>query len=170
MKQLSMVLLAIATLSAPTFAQPTLESGTRLRVTMKDTTTQIGRLVSTTPTALTLDVAPSRAVRTIDFADAWRIEISRGWTDRRKSGRVVGGLVSGAAFVGFVCAFSDGSCAIGDEVGGFLAYYALGAIPGVIIGGKIGAGMRGQERWEPAWSAPGAPVRTSSAASVTRGS
>lgn len=62
---------------------------------------------------------------------------------------LIGGLVSGAAFVGLICAFSDGSCAIGNEVGGFALYYATGAIPGVLVGGSIGSRMCGHEHWEP---------------------
>lgn len=46
-------------------------------------------------------------------------------------GAVIGGLTTGAAFVGAACAFSDGSCSVSANVSGFMVYYAVGAVPGV---------------------------------------
>ena len=151
-------------LAFPLAAQPTLPVGTRVRVLTRDTLQgpsrnasrvwQVGSVASSTPFTVALDLAPSEAPRTRSLADVTRIEVSRGWSTRRRSGMVVGGLVSGAAFVSLACAFSNGSCRVGDQVGGFLLYYATGAIPGVLVGGAIGSHLRGGERWEQVWRSP----------------
>ena len=81
-----------------------------------------------------------------------QIDISRGRSDHRVLGGIIGGAISGGAFVAAACAFSDGSCDIGKHVGGFIAYYAVGAIPGVLIGRSIGSRHHGAERWEVRWA------------------
>ena len=156
-------------LGSPLPAQPPLATGTRLRVLVKDTLVRdgaartdgaagggwrIGAVVSAVPPTLTLETSPPGRRDAIPLAAVTRIDVSRGRPTRRGRGAVVGGLLSGGAFVGLACAFSDGSCRVGDDVGGFLLYFATGAIPGVIVGRSVGSRMRGPERWETLWTAP----------------
>jgi len=151
-------------LSVSIAAQPSLPQGTRVRVFTTGTPARadepgnheahVGTLVASTPTNIVIDTGSLTHRVTIAVGDVRRIDVSRGASDRRWSGAVIGGLISGGAFVALACAFSDGSCKIGNNVGGFVAYYAVGAIPGALVGGAIGSRQRGPERWERVWASP----------------
>ncbi|MHB1223949.1 MAG: hypothetical protein ACYC2G_07890 [Gemmatimonadaceae bacterium] len=168
LRRLLLRLLVIGTLAhgvlgtVPVGAQPVLPAGTRVRVFtdplavfpgMPERGQLTGTVVFSDPSELRLDTEPPPRRIELPVAGLRRIDVSRGRPNRRLSGGMIGGLVSGAVFVGAVCAFSDGSCDVGENVGGFLAYYAVGAVPGVLIGARIGARRRGPERWETVWTA-----------------
>ena len=142
-------------------AQPLLTRGTRVRVSIADGSPEAARTARPTPltgvvssmdaTALML-VLGEGPERRVPLGALLRIDVSAGRSTRRTAGAIIGGLVSGAVFVGAACGFSDGSCGVNSSnVGGFLAYYAVGAIPGVFIGRSIGGRMQGEERWRELW-------------------
>lgn len=145
-------------------AQPSLPQGTRVRVFTAGTPARadepgnneahVRTLAASTPGNIVIDTGSSTHRVTIAVGDVRRIDVSRGASDRKWSGAVIGGLISGGAFVALACAFSNGSCKIGNNVGGFVAYYAVGAIPGALVGGAIGSRQRGPERWERVWAPP----------------
>lgn len=154
--------LCVSLVGAPAAAQFTLAPGARVRVLPADSVAihvgdrargwVVGTLVSSPPPALVLETPSGQLRYTVD---AFRqVEASRGRADRRTAWAIVGGVLSGAAFTGAVCAFSDGSCRIGSHLGGFLAYYAVGAIPGAIVGGALGSRRVGDERWSRVWPTP----------------
>lgn len=148
----------------PAGAQPVLPAGTRARVVMVDSTSATsgargrgvltGTVVSSDSTVLLLETAPPPRRIALAVAGLQRIDVSRGRPNRRAMGAVIGGLISGAAFVGAACAFSDGSCDVRGDLGGFLAYYAVGALPGALVGDRVGARRPGPERWKTVWTAP----------------
>ena len=151
--------LLLLILTTPVGAQLAISPGTRIRVRAADSATSqpgdaargwvIGTVVANPPPALVLAAGPVRV--SYDMNEVRQVDVSRGRPNRRWRGAILGGLLSGAAFTGAVCAFSSGSCDISEDVGGFLAYYVIGAIPGAIIGGAIGARHVGKERWERVW-------------------
>ena len=153
------IALALA-VAFPLAAQPSLRPGARIRVrTTADTLAatpaewRVGTVVSSTARALILRPAPLADSVVVPMTEIRRIDLSLGQPSHRRTGAVIGGLLSGAAFVGLACAFSDGSCRVGDNVGGFLGYYAVGAVPGALVGGALGARHRGRERWEQVYGA-----------------
>ncbi|MBL0170318.1 MAG: hypothetical protein IPP90_06220 [Gemmatimonadaceae bacterium] len=151
-------------LATPLTAQPILSIGTRVRVWMPDSVLPIGMrdgggIRVGTVSAMDASVLQLRSDATaplrLPLATLTRLEVSAGRSSHRTAGAVVGGLLSGAAFVGLACGFTDGSCAVNSgNVGGFLAYYAIGAIPGVFIGRAIGGHLTGEERWREVWRKP----------------
>jgi len=155
------MVLGLVLLASPAAAQPVFSPGTRVRVLVADSAANhardatqgwvIGSVVSSPPPALLLDAKTGRVSYTV--GELRQIDVTRGRANKRWMGATIGGLLSGAAFTGAVCGFSSGSCNIGANVGGFLVYYATGAIPGVIVGGAMGARHVGEERWEQAWPA-----------------
>lgn len=146
---------------SPMAAQPSVTAGARVRVLVSDTVAApeatsrprwtVGTVVSSTSSVLVLRTTPSGPQQNVSFAELRRIEVSRGRSNHRWIGATIGGLISGGAFVAAACAFSDGSCSVSDNVGGFLGYYAVGAIPGAIVGGAIGSRHYGRERWRQIW-------------------
>lgn len=151
------ILLAMfpATLAGTAAAQP-LAIGGRVRMQAIDSAGVGARVVAGTVLALppgyvTLQPHIGQSSIDIPLGSIRQVDVSRGFGNHRRGGMLVGGLISGTAFVGLACAFSNGSCSIGDNVGGFAAYYAVGAIHGAIVGGMIGARRRGAERWETVW-------------------
>ena len=165
----------VSTFAAPLAAQPSLPRGTRVRVHAADTLLgpavagapgdwRVGTVVASTPATLVFAPAPpassgpSVAPIALSLADVRSIDVSLGRPDRRWTGAAIGGALSGAAFVALACAFSDGSCSVGDNVGGFVLYYATGAVPGAIVGGVVGGRHHGPERWRQVWSAPALDV------------
>ncbi len=143
-------------------AQPPMTPGTRVRISVAPPSAtealqpawRVGRFVSSTPTTFVIDTGNVQEPLGVAIGSIRQIDVSRGRPSRKWTGAVVGGLVSGGAFVALACAFSNGSCNVGDNVGGFLAYYAAGAIPGAIVGGAIGARHYGAERWQQVWVPP----------------
>lgn len=150
-------------------AQPPVTPGTRVRISVAPPSAvealqparRVGRFVSSTPTTFVIDTGNGQEPIAIAIGAIRQIDVSRGRASHKWTGVAVGGLVSGGAFVGLACAFSNGSCNVGDDIGGFLAYYAVGAIPGAIVGGAIGSRHYGGERWQQIWAPPrpGSPVR-----------
>ena len=150
-------------------AQPSMTPGTRVRISTAPPSAvaaptlarHVGNFVSSTPATIVIDTGDARQPMEITIGSIRKIDVSRGRPSRKWTGALVGGLVSGGAFVGLACAFSNGSCNVGDNVGGFLAYYAVGAIPGAIVGGAIGSRHHGAERWQQIWapSRPGPPLQ-----------
>jgi hypothetical protein len=143
--------------------------GTRVRISIAPPSAaeplhpawRVGRFVSSTPTTLVIDTGNVQEPMGVAIGSIRQVDVSRGRPNRKWTGAAVGGLVSGGAFVALACAFSNGSCNVGDNIGGFLAYYAAGAIPGAIVGGAIGARHYGAERWQQIWVPPraGSPIR-----------
>ncbi len=142
-------------------AQPVMEAGTRVRVWLPDTAptaasrnlpwSRVGHVESMDARTIVLRIDGGTTDR-LSLTNLVQLDSSAGQSTHRMSGAIVGGLLSGAAFVGMVCGFSDGSCAVnGGNVGGFLGYYAIGAIPGVFIGRAVGGRMRGDDRWIVVW-------------------
>ena len=158
----------------PLGAQPPLRPGARVRVRRAADTAaatpaewRIGTVVSSTREALVLRPAALADSVVVPMSEIRRIDISLGRPSHRTSGAVIGALLSGAAFVGLACAFSDGSCSIGGNVGGFLGYYAVGAVPGAFVGAALGARHPGRERWRQVVGAtigPTTGIRRSSSA------
>jgi hypothetical protein len=152
-----------ATVALPLGAQPPLRPGARVRVGMTVDSLAatpaasggwwVGTVVSTSTRDLVLRPTPLADSVVLSMAEIRRIDLSRGRPSRRWSGAVIGGLLSGGAFAAAACAFSDGSCSVSDNVGGFLGYYAVGAVPGVLVGGALGSRLRGRERWEQVYGA-----------------
>lgn len=150
-------------------AQPSMTPGTRVRISTAPLSAvdapvlarHVGNFVSSTPATIVIDTGEVRQPMGIAIGAIRQIDVSRGRPSRKRTGALIGGLVTGGAFVGLACAFSNGSCNVGDNVGGFLAYYAVGAIPGAIVGGAIGARRYGAERWQQIWvpPRPGSPLR-----------
>jgi hypothetical protein len=148
----------------PLAAQPPLAPGARVRVFAADSLLanppraargwRLGTVAAVTPRTLLLETAAPASRISLELAEVTRVDVSRGRGNRRWAGAVTGGLLTGGAFVGLACAFGNGSCRPGDDVGGFLVYYAVGAIPGALAGGALGARMRGAERWRRVWPAP----------------
>ena len=149
-------------LTPPMTAQPPLRQGTRVRVfTSSDSLAPrgnavsrawiAGTVVSSTPEALVLRPAPLSEPVAVPTRNVLQVDISRGRPNHRWRGATIGGLLSGGAFVALACWFSDGSCNVGDNVGGFLGYFAVGAIPGAFVGGARGARQQGPERWQQVW-------------------
>ena len=142
-------------------AQPSITPGTRVRISIAPPAAveamqpawRVGRFVSRTPTTFVIDTGVHPPIE-IAIGTIRQIDVSRGRPNRKWTGAVLGGLLSGGAFVALACGFSNGSCNIGDNVGGFIAYYAVGAIPGAIVGGAIGSRHRGAERWQRVWGSP----------------
>ena len=150
---LRLVAAALAVPVATLSSQPTLPAGTRVRlVQQKPPTPLVGTVISWDHSTVRLTSDAGRVIG-VQRVDLTSVAVSAGRSDRRVAGMLAGGLLSGAAFVGSVCAFSDGSCAIDGHLGGFLAYYAVGAIPGVFVGRAVGKRVRGPERWRELWSA-----------------
>ncbi len=146
-------LLALALLAASTVlgAQPSPPTGTRVRLITGAGVTAVGTLVSMDSSAIVTRDDDAH-LDTTATASLTCLQVSEGRASRATVGAVVGGLLSGGAFVGMVCGMSSGSCAVnGGNVGGFLGYYAVGAIPGVFIGRAIGGRMRGEESWSEIW-------------------
>ena len=135
--------------------------GTRVRVTTlpslavdtsgRQLVRHVGRVVSSTPTDFEFVSESSRWTRVLAFSQVSQLDVSAGRKSRALAGGVLGGLLSGGAFVGTACAFSSGSCDIGSNAGGFLGYYAVGAIPGAIVGAVVGRRLHGAERWRTLW-------------------
>ena len=154
---------AVASIALPCAAQPTLPQGARVRVLVTNSSpapssvsapqAYVGTLRSTGESRVVIDTG-SGAPIALALGSIRRIDVSRGRPNRRLIGSIIGGAISGGIFVAAACAFSDGSCDIGSHVGGFVAYYAVGAIPGVFIGGAIGSHHYGAERWREAWAPP----------------
>ena len=152
----------MALVSATAGAQPSIAPGTRVRVSISPTSaaqaakteSRIGTLVSSTATIVVIDTGSVANWATFAIGDIRQIDVSRGRPNHKWMGAGLGGLLSGGAFVALACGFSNSSCNVGDNVGGFIAYYAVGAIPGAIVGGAIGSRHRGAERWERVWISP----------------
>jgi hypothetical protein len=108
--------------------------------------------VTNLPVALVLMPAPLSEPVVLPTGEVLRVDISRGRPNHRRRGATIGGLVSGSAFVALSCWFSDGSCRVGDNVGGFLADFAVGAVPGAFVGGALGARQHEPERWQQVWA------------------
>ena len=142
-------------------AQPSITPGTRVRISIAPPVAveatqpawRVGRFVSRTPTTFAIDTGAQQPIG-IAIGAIRQIDVSRGRPNRKWTGAVLGGLLSGGAFVALACGFSNGSCNVGDNVGGFIAYYAVGAIPGAVGGGAIGARHYGAERWQQIWVSP----------------
>lgn len=155
--------LSVALTALPCAAQPNAPDGARVRVFVAPTTeggnaasalqTYIGVLKSRGPGVVVVDTGSAQSM-SIALSSVRQIDVSRGRPNRRLIGSVIGGVITGGVFVAAACAFSDGSCTIRGHVGGFIAYYAVGAIPGVLIGASIGSRRQGPERWEEAWVPP----------------
>ena len=111
----------------------------------------VGILKSSNQAGVVVDTGTSQPVL-LPLNTVRQIDVSRGRSDRRVLGAILGGAISGTAFVAAACAFSDGSCDVGNHVGGFIAYYAVGAIPGIFVGRSIGSRHHGAERWEVGWT------------------
>lgn len=154
---------AVASLVLPCAAQPTLPPGTRVRVFVTEapgaagsvsaSRAYVGTLKSSGGSRVVIDTESGEPL-SFPLSSVRHIDVSRGRTSRRVIGSIIGGAITGGVFVAAACAFSDGSCDVGSHVGGFLAYYAVGAIPGVFIGGSIGSRHYGAERWREAWASP----------------
>lgn len=145
-------------ISLPLRAQPALDPGTRVRVYSVDSAVAvalrqalIGRVVRSRPDTLSLLPDASGLEVRLASHSLERIDVSAGRPTHAIGGGIVGGLISGGAFVALACAFSNGSCRIGHQVGGFLAYYATGAIPGAVVGAVVGSRTHGPERWRTIW-------------------
>lgn len=160
MRTMLIIGLPLLLLTESVTAQPSMAVGTRVRILARDTaearrqtgiTWYAGTVVAGPPGAMTVQLAPGQPTLVMALADVTQIDVSRGKGNRRWRGMIVGGLLSGAAFTGSVCAFSNGSCSVGSNVGGFSAYFVVGSLPGVLVGGSIGARMVGHERWETVW-------------------
>ena len=142
-------------------AQPSITPGARVRISVAPPVAvdamqpawRVGRFVSRTATTFVIDTGVQQPIG-IGIGAIRRIDVSRGRPNRKWTGAVLGGLVSGGAFVALACGFSNGSCNVGDNVGGFIAYYAVGASPGALVGGAIGARHYGAERWQQIWVPP----------------
>lgn len=148
-------------ISHPVAAQPTLDPGSRVRIYWADTgavsalpQALIGRVSHRTPSALS--VVPDRSALevSVPLPSLLRIDVSAGRGTHAVAGGIIGGLISGGGFVALACAFANGSCRVGNQLGGFLAYYAAGAIPGAIVGVAVGSRIPGPERWRPSWVRP----------------
>lgn len=144
-------------------AQPVVATGTRVRLWLPDSVVpaqvadvaglRIGSVAAMD--SATLVLRAGTATHRVPLASLARLDVSEGRPSHRTAGAVIGGLVSGALFVGAACGFSDGSCDVNSgNVGGFLAYYAIGALPGVFIGRAVGGRMHGEERWREVWRRP----------------
>lgn len=136
--------LLLLLLSARSLAgQPPLAEGARVRLTVLPPATSPVIGVIRRDQAPWLGVAPSALQR---------IDVSAGYRTHKWSGAAIGGVLTSVAFVQLACALSNGSCDPGQDVGGFLAYAAVGAIPGALVGGAIGSRLRGTERWRVVWT------------------
>lgn len=129
-------------------------AGERVRVRTTGASVLIGRVVAVSPDRL--DVMPDgeSVPRSIDTADAVRVDVSRGRRSKRQSawtglrwGAAIGGLAGAASLVAQRDQVgSGGSSALGAA--------ALGAWSGALFGGLIGAAVgarRAGERWETVW-------------------
>lgn len=153
---------AAGLLAASVRAQPVLPTGSRARLWLRDTTTlplSHDRVVSRSGVVAVVDGQvilirlDDGETHRVPLSAVVRADSSTGRSSRRLAGAVFGGVLTGAAFVGSSCWFSDGSCAVnGSNVSGFLVYYAVGAIPGVFIGRAIGGRIQGPERWQTVWT------------------
>lgn len=142
-------------------AQLPFDQGTRVRVFAADSLLgnpagsrrgwRAGTVALVSSGMLVLDTPPPAGRVIVSLGDIWRIDVSRGRPTHRWLGATIGGAITGSAFVALACAFSDGSCRIGNQLPGFLAYLAVGATPGAIAGGMIGGRWYGAERWTPVW-------------------
>lgn len=147
-------------LSHPLSAQPALDRGSRVRVYSADPAAAalrqalIGRVVRSMPDSLSLVTDPPAREVSLPSQSLSRIDVSVGRATHALAGGVIGGLVTGGGFVALACAFSSGSCRVGNQVGGFIGYYAVGAIPGVVVGAMVGSRMQGPERWRTIWTRP----------------
>ena len=160
MRRISVAATAALLLASALSAQPDIAPGTRVRVTVRANVLpggagqRIGTVTSTSGDAFLVRVERSTDTLRLSYADLTRVEVSLGRKTRKLRGAIIGGLLTGSAFVSMACAFSNGSCDISKDVGGFLAYYAVGAIPGVIIGTAIGSRLHGPEQWRSVWAGP----------------
>lgn len=157
MRRVTLLLLPLF-ISLPLRAQPTLDPGTRVRIYSADSIAasalrqaRIGRVSRSTPSALSLIPDQSALEVSVPSQSLVRIDVSAGRGTHAVAGGVIGGLITGGGFVALACAFANGSCRISNQVGGFLAYYAVGAIPGAVVGAVLGSRMQGPERWRTIW-------------------
>jgi hypothetical protein len=150
-----LMLLAFPAQALPAQAQPAVSPGTRIRLALPDSASPvIATMVSGDANSLTVTDA-ARQSRRIPLAELLRVEVSEGRSTHRRAGATVGGLLGGALFATMACGFSDGSCAVsGSTVGGFLVYYAIGAIPGAMYGASVGSRRLGDEQWREVWRRP----------------
>ena len=153
-----MLVLPVLLISLPLRAQPTLNPGVRVRVYSSDSAlssalreARTGRVSRSTPGSLLLVVDDSGLEVSLPSHSLLRIDLSAGRGTHAVAGGVIGGLISGGGFVALACAFSNGSCRIDNHIGGFLAYYATGAIPGALVGVAVGSRMHTPERWRTIW-------------------
>lgn len=157
MRRLMLALPALL-ISLPLRAQPTLNPGVRVRVYSSDSAVSsalrealTGRVSRSTPSSLLLVTDYSGLEVSVPSQSLLRIDLSAGHGTHALAGGVIGGLISGGGFVALACAFSNGSCRISNHVGGFLAYYAVGAIPGAVVGVAVGSRKHTAERWRTIW-------------------
>ena len=131
----------VSTASAQT--APPLNPGTRIRVTVRPSTTQVARFASLTGTELLVTAADS--TRAIPLATIERLEASQG-----RSPGVVAGVVGAIAFAGIggvaACAANRDSygvfCAGQDDT-----KIVIGAVLGGLVGGTLGALLFRRDRW-----------------------
>ncbi len=167
MRRMSMMLAWMMMLAAESvFAQPPLETGTRVRLSLRSPVPDslgtrsadaradavIGAVQSTDGSAMAV-LADAGALQRVPLADVLRIEVSRGPGTRAGIGALVGGLLG--SFVAINAQL--GGCARSDEdvmcvQGSRMTQTMLGAVGGgLVIGALIGSNVRGPERWREVW-------------------
>jgi hypothetical protein len=155
------LLLACALWCAPNAAraQALIAVGTEVRVTTTAgdcaaPTPCIGRWATSTPDSTVLDEVRARGRVALARATVTRLEVGER-SRQRWTGALIGGALTAAAFVSLACSLSNGSCDVNSgNVGGFVGYVAVGALPGALIGGAIGQRIRGDVVWRQVLPAP----------------
>ncbi len=152
MRALAMLSMVVSMRATSLPAQSPVAVGTRVRVFFRASNASpvIGVVQRQDADALRMIVSARDTV--FPFAQLQRIEISGGRSNHRWRGAAIGGAISSLAFVEMACAMSNGSCSPGQDIGGFLVYAAVGAVPGALVGGYVGARMTGEERWRAVWN------------------
>lgn len=142
----------------------TLESGTRVRVTLRNGSVMIGRLQSLDEDRLRIQTEGESIITSAERAGVTKVEMSLG---KRSKGRAAlkGALIS-AGIVTAVCALDR----VGEEISYFTpsntSLCVLGGAAWAGIGAAIGAGIAGTERWRPV---PTAGIRVGLIAGPGRG-
>jgi hypothetical protein len=142
----------------PASAQLSLRVGDRVRVTTREpalhpavpnaqtTHSVIGDVVALTGDSLVLSTDGWRLP--LARAGLLRVEVSRGRAHRSvRLGAVIGGAVTGGILVSVACGMAGRDCALRNAPQ-MTALFAIGAIPGALIGATVAEIWTTGERWD----------------------